>query len=287
MWKNLNNLKGVNESKKETIKLELNGKVTEEGKTVANAFNHYFCNIGIQLAATIPRNVHRNDHRYVGNSNSIYLRPATEQEVILRISKLDNSKSPGPDDIPAHFVKANHTILAPLIRDEKKTDCSNYRPISILSVFSKILEQLIADRVSQLLKHHNIEYRGSSTLTAASELVDAIHNALDNRKFMGVLFLDLKKAFETIDQTILLRKLESCGIRECSLSSRQSANLCSPSPCYATASDREILHRFEAHSFDIFHFFPPTRSISQPELLIEEKYKTQNKNNNINGKILT
>lgn len=79
---------------------------------------------------------------------------------------------------------------------------------------------MLVTRVDNFLRQHDVLYcrqygfrEGSSTWTAASELVDEIYNCLDNRKIEGVLFIDLKKAFDTIDHRVLLRKLNYCGIR--------------------------------------------------------------------------
>lgn len=247
MWKNLKKVIGHQAEHKETIKLQIGQDVTAHGATVANAFNKYFCTVGPQLASTI--NSSRDINKFASLSplnNSIYLHPATKQEIIVLIKDLDTNKSCGPDQIPASFLKQHHNVFSVLLRDVfnhsidtgdfpeflktakviplhkggDSTLVSNYRPISILSVLSKVLEKLLVNRMNDFFKSHGVLYShqygfrsGSSTLTAANELVDDIYRALDSRQSMGVLFLDLKKAFDTIDRDILLRKLDLYGIR--------------------------------------------------------------------------
>lgn len=84
----------------------------------------------------------------------------------------------------------------------------------------KILEKLIVSRLVEFTSRHRILYnyqygfrQGSSTLTACHELVEEIYEALDNKQHVGALFIDLKKAFDTVDPMLLIKKLESYGIR--------------------------------------------------------------------------
>ncbi|XP_055612778.1 uncharacterized protein LOC129759372, partial [Uranotaenia lowii] len=170
MWKTLNFLAGKSKQLEPTIKIEIDGKIVSEGTVVANKFNNFFSNIGPQLASTIPSN--RDVNRFntlTPIPDSIFMEPATKQEVILKIKNLDQNKSAGPDGLQANFIKHHHQIFSELIRDVfneslengkypsclktarvipihkggSKTDVNNYRPISILSVISKILEQML------------------------------------------------------------------------------------------------------------------------------------------------
>lgn len=247
VWRNLNKVLGHQKDREESVKLMIDGELTNGGDVVANHFNHFFSTIGPQLASTITSNQEILKFGTISsNDNSIFLRPTTENEVLIRISELNVQKSSGPDSIPASFLKTHHDIFAELLRDVfnecintsrypdclkttrvipiykagPKSDVSNYRPISIISVLSKILEQLLVARITDFVRENRILYnhqygfrRGSSTLTAACELVEEIHEAMDSRKLTGVLFLDLKKAFDTIDHNILLKKLDLYGIR--------------------------------------------------------------------------
>lgn len=247
LWRNVNHVMGRKKEDTGKIQLVVNGQLTSDGPTVANSFIQFFSTVGPQLASTIQSRKDINKYNTLNRVNaSIFLRPATAQEVIIQIKELDSGKSCGPDGIPASFIKEHHWMFADLLKDVfnecissgsfpevlkvarvtpifktgNKTDVNNYRPISVLPIISKILEKLLVSRLAQFLHEHKVLYNyqygfrtGSSTLTATSELVDDIYNAMDSQKMVGVLFLDLKKAFDTIDHHILLQKLDVCGIR--------------------------------------------------------------------------
>ena len=165
---------------------------------------------------------------------------------MICINNLPNKKSAGHDEYNACTVKsiAPH-ILTPLLKifnlslttgvvpnDFKLAKVipvykngdprifSNYRPISILPCFSKILERLVANRLNNFIEKFNILNKSQygfranySTEMALIDLVDKIGSSLDRSKHTIGIFLDLSKAFDTIDHTILLRKLNRYGVR--------------------------------------------------------------------------
>jgi len=113
--------------------------------------------------------------------------------------------------------------ICPIYKSGQKDECSNYRPISILPSFSKILEKLVANRLEQYLSKFKIltpsqfGFRPNySTSMALTSLYDKISKAIDDNKFAIGVFIDLQKAFDTIDHNILLAKLYFYGI--CGLS---------------------------------------------------------------------
>ena len=162
------------------------------------------------------------------------------------IKNLSTSKSPGHDEITAKFLKISAKKVAPAVSDIinlsiksgeypealkiakvlpifKKGDpslASNYRPISVLSCINKIFEKIISKRIYNFLEKYNILYefqygfrQGHSTSHALVEIVDKIKFAMDNNEMTCGIFLDLSKAFDTVNHEILLNKLDHYGIR--------------------------------------------------------------------------
>ena len=98
---------------------------------------------------------------------------------------------------------------------------NNYRPISQLTIVSKVLEKVISDQINEFFVKHKLSFdhqygfrAGHSTEHAALELTDRIITNIDNKKIPLNIFLDLSKAFDTLDHQILLDKLHHYGIRE-------------------------------------------------------------------------
>ena len=225
-----------------------NGKVVSGNEHVSNAFNQHFVNIGPSLAdkiETIPNIDHRHFMRERLNY-SLFLEPVTYNEILQVVRQFKNKRSKGVDDINMVTVKKLiHSLLVPLCHvfnlslkngifpDSMKMakvipfyksgnvqEFSNYRPVSLLPQFSKILEKLFYKRLLSFIEKHSIlsnnqyGFRANhSTAYAITELVESITDAVDDNKYSVGVFIDLKKAFDTIDHKILLDKLEIYGIR--------------------------------------------------------------------------
>ena len=111
--------------------------------------------------------------------------------------------------------------VIPLFKNKGSiTDISNYRPISMLSVFSKIFEKLIHREVTMFFTTNNIfnncQYgfrEKHSTVHALINAITNVHESIDNKQYTLGIFIDYSKAFDTINHEILLHKLDNYGIR--------------------------------------------------------------------------
>ena len=119
---------------------------------------------------------------------------------------------------PSELKIAN---VVPIFKSGDDMLFSNYRPVSVLPVLSKILERLMYNRLILYVNEHNLLYdyqfgfqKGKSTSMALITLIDKISEALDNGEIVMGVFLDFSKAFDTVDHRILLKKLHLYGIQD-------------------------------------------------------------------------
>ena len=179
-------------------------------------------------------------------NETFFMSPVTEDEVYKELIKLNPKKSSGSDNINPRILKAcanelkepltylyNECIshcyfpdpwkLAKVIALFKKGHRDlpeNYRPISLLSCFGKILEKLVHKQMITFINKHKILYiyqygfrEKYSTTFALIDIIDKIKDALDNNEYAIGIFLDIKKAFDCIDHALLLSKLDHYGFR--------------------------------------------------------------------------
>lgn len=246
-WKILKEVINNKKHSKMSDKFLVNGSTTTDSNIIAEAFNNFYVNIGANLAKSIPDVNNCDPTSYIKSNNipSMFVNPTDAQEVTNIILDLKDS-SAGYDNIPPKLVKMSYNCLieplvhicnlsfiqgsvpnelkvAKVIPLFKKDDCmllTNYRPVSILPVFSKILEKLMYNRLLNFLNKHNVLYeyqfgfrRKHSTNMALIILIDKIMNALQNGDHVIGVFLDFSKAFDTVNHDILMQKLKKYGIR--------------------------------------------------------------------------
>ena len=110
--------------------------------------------------------------------------------------------------------------VIPVYKGDDAANPGNYRPISLLSVFDKLLEKLMYNRLDSFLHEHKIFYKyqfgfrkNHATTNALTEVIDYIYKSLDEGNYVFGIYIDLKKAFHTVQHDILLSKLQHYGTR--------------------------------------------------------------------------
>ena len=251
LWKGIRSVIKIKANTGETVSIpnlvdENGGKITDP-VAIANNFNEFFLTVADKITKKIPRNPN-SPLKYLDNpnNNSFFISPAVPDEVSSIIQSLKKGKATGPNSIPVKLLKildSHISVQLSLIINEsfqqgvfpdklktamvipihKKGDSSkntNYRPISLLSIFSKIFEKLMHQRLYNFLELHEILFqmqfgfrKGHSTDHALISLSERIKGTLDSNKFGCGIFIDLQKAFDTVNHKILLQKLNHYGIR--------------------------------------------------------------------------
>ena len=104
--------------------------------------------------------------------------------------------------------------VIPIHKGGSTQDINNFRPISLLSIFDKIIEKIMHRRLYDFLEHHSILFenqfgfwKNNSTAYALMEITEKIKESIDRGQFGCGIFIDLKKAFDTVNHDILLKNL--------------------------------------------------------------------------------
>ena len=245
-WKIINQLLyKTNKQTQSPKQMETNGKIITNTLEIADEFNTYFTDIGKRLTKNTPP-INNIQKETIKSIDSIFITPVDYQEILKIVANMKNKLSTGPDDISPRIIKTTITsILKPLTyiineslqRGEvpnsmkiakvipvyKKNDpnqFTNYRPISLLSSFSKILERTVHNRVFNFLQNKNLlnksQYGFRTNHSTEQAIIEIQNNIIENFKNNTItagIFLDLSKAFDCINHTILINKLENHGIR--------------------------------------------------------------------------
>jgi len=250
-WSILKEMIGKNHKQPCNIQFLIDDRIVTDKNVIVNEFNDFFANIGASLAQNIPVTQAKPCTFLKGNYNSsFYVSPVIEQELCTVISKLRNSAC-GLDDLNPEVIKSvssaivkpllhilnlsfqqgivptelKSAYITPLFKGGDPMIIKNYRPVSVLPVFSKIFERLMYNRLMSYINKYQILYeyqfgfkKNHSTEMALIILIDKIVNALENNEHVIGIYLDFAKAFDTVDHNILLMKLQHYGIRGISLS---------------------------------------------------------------------
>nr|CAI5855700.1 unnamed protein product [Callosobruchus analis] len=247
LWKVIKNITN-SEYKSSSIReiKSLQGDLTTNMQEVVNHFAEFYNSVGEDLANTIKNKQPAMKFNKITTCNSFFLEETNETEIISTILSLKNKKSPGTDGIRAEELKIiaqqiakpvcylinrcfregyvplafKLSSVSPIYKGGDKLNLSNYRPISLVSSLSKIFEKTLKNRIVSYLETNNILSvtqfgftKGKSTQDAIQHVLSKITKYIDENTPCLCTFVDLTKAFDTVDHKLLLDVLGSIGFR--------------------------------------------------------------------------
>ena len=215
---------------------------------IASSFNDYFSTIAEKIISKRKFAGAKSYRDFLTNRllEDFIFSDCDTDEVINIISSLKTNKVYGPHSIPTNLLQSMKTEISitlknifnlslrsgvhpyilriaktiPVYKKGSRLVVSNYRPISLLSNINKILEKIVHNRVYRFLEEQNCIYslqfgfrKKHATNHALIEITEKVRKALDNDEYACGIFVDLQKAFDTVNHKILIKKLDHYGIR--------------------------------------------------------------------------
>ena len=234
--------------------VDVDGKYLTREHDVLDALNRHFVSVGLQLVKKIDS---RSDDNCLQNTRperkAIKFKTVDNSFIMNAIKQLKSGKAAGPDKVPTKNVKdvnklvskpmIFHSSLAnglfpdiwklakvtPIFKSGAEKYVNNYRPISVISIFSRLLERLVHDQIFNYILENNRVFKNQSafrklysTITSLMRSTDHWYENIDKKKLNLTIFLDLKKAFDTVDHKLLLEKMSRYGMRDITVNWFQS-----------------------------------------------------------------
>jgi hypothetical protein len=246
MWQLINKEIGKIQEKDYRLELRIGSKITMCPNEITEELNKHFISAVEELLKK-NRNSNSCSSLEINHcSNTVFIKPVTEEEVVKLSINLKGKSTAGYDDIPESLVKRciqlikkplthiyNTSLNAGVFPDAWKTvkviplykkgdrhDMDNYRPTAIISVFTKLLEMVMYNRLISFFQKNNIFTeaqngfrKGKCIETATQALTEKIQETLDKRLHIIGIFIDLSKAYDVLNHEVLLEKLSCYGIR--------------------------------------------------------------------------
>ena len=226
-------------------KLVIDGVTIQNDKGIANVLNNYFSNIGNELSKQVPDvNTTFKDYMPDPTEKNAYLKPTNESELgkeigklkkksVLDIFNLNIIKSVKDQLIPGLVIVFSKSTpegifpdilkiakIIPIFKKNEDYIAGNYRPISLLNIFHKLLKKIMYRRLMSFFQKHNLLHKyqfvfrsNHSTTHALLDVTEYIYNSLDEGNYIIGAYIDLKKAFDSVSHELLLQKLQYYGIR--------------------------------------------------------------------------
>ena len=248
VWGTINEIISKKNKKESCIKTIIkDGKRIRDPKKIVETFNNFFINIGPNLTKNMEMNQNKHFLKFLNQNilTSFSFTLRNEEQIKKVIYSLHTKHSSGHDGISVKLLKflapalvrpltliINQSLITgifpdklkvakviPLYKKDDKLIMDNYRPISLLSSISKVFEKVVFLQLSSYFIENNLFHDGQygfrekhSTELATMELMDRVISALDDKDLPISIFMDLSKAFDTLDHTTLLHKLKYYGI---------------------------------------------------------------------------